>query len=177
MWAPSVLASSSSIGTASLDPFAGADEVVGGAWVTIPSRGTDGAPRVPPAAPHAEEGLGHVLELARGRSAVHHDILQEAVSTLGRLGEELVDVDVHLESENLRLAREWYKLNIAINLGCQQHERACTEAAESLVTSHEACAHALEEARATDHRHKAAEEREKELQALNAAHEQRVQAR
>lgn len=51
----------------------------------------------------AGESPGWALEIARGRSAVCHDLLESA-SALGRLGVELGDVDGRLEAERLRLA-------------------------------------------------------------------------
>jgi hypothetical protein len=99
------------------------------------------------------------------------------MGALSWLGGELVDVNARLEAEGLRLAREWHQLKVAINLGHLQHERARADAAASLAASREACARALEEARAADRRREAAEEREKELRASNATLERQVQER
>ena len=75
------------------------------------------------------------------------------------------------------MADEWHQLKVAINLGHLQHERASAKTEASLATSREASARALEEAREADCRREVAEERERELQALNAALEQQVEAR
>ena len=71
-----------------------------------------------------EEGPSRVLELARRRNAVRHDLLREAMGALGCLGAELADVDTQLEVEGLRLVREWRQLKVTINLGHLQHERS-----------------------------------------------------
>nr|XP_020177350.1 tol-Pal system protein TolA-like [Aegilops tauschii subsp. strangulata] len=95
---------------------------------------------------------------------------------MSRLGEELVDVDARLEADGLRLVEEWHRLKVAINFGCLQCEHANAEAEASLATSREASARALEEAREADDCHAVAEERRRELQALNASLEQQVEA-
>ena len=112
--------------------------------------------------------MGRALEFEHERSIVRHELLQEAMVVLSRLGGELVAVDARLETEDLRLACEWHQLKVAINLGHLQHERANTSAAVSLAASREACAHAQQEARAADCHREAVEERERELQASNA---------
>nr|XP_040245475.1 uncharacterized protein CG45076-like [Aegilops tauschii subsp. strangulata] len=99
------------------------------------------------------------------------------INALSRLGGELADVDARLETEGLRLAREWHQLKVAINLGHLQHERARASTAVSLAASREACAHAQEEARATDCRCEVAERREQELHTSNAVLERQIQAR
>ena len=71
-----------------------------------------------------EGGIGLALELACGRSAVHHDLLREAASALGHLEVELDDIDACLDAERLRLAREWRQLQVAVNLGRLQREQA-----------------------------------------------------
>nr|XP_020178607.1 dynein regulatory complex protein 1 homolog [Aegilops tauschii subsp. strangulata] len=98
------------------------------------------------------------------------------MAALSQLGEELVDVDARLATEVLRLADERHQLKVAINLGRLQHERARAKAGASLVTSREASARALEEAREPDRCRQAAEERERELRAFNATLEQQVEA-
>ena len=82
-----------------------------------------------------------------------------------------------LRERAFRLVDEWHQLKVAINLGHLQHERASADADVSLAASREACARALEEARAADYRREAAEERERELQVSNATLEWQVQAR
>ena len=88
---------------------------------------------------------------------------------MSRLGGELADVDTRLETEGLRLAEEWHQLKVAINFGRLQREHANAEAEASLATSQEASARALEEAREADRRREIAEERRRELLALNAS--------
>lgn len=118
-----------------------------------------------------------MLELTCGRSTVRYNLLQGTVSTLGRLGAELNDVDLYLEAERLRLAREWRRFEVALNFGRLQHKHAHAEAEESLAAAREAHDRALEEARAADCRREAAKKRGKELQASYAALERQVQAR
>ena len=72
--------------------------------------------------PGAEDGPGRAFELARKRGAVRHELFREAVGVLSRLGEELVDVDAHLETEGLRMADGWDRLKVAIDLMCLQRE-------------------------------------------------------
>nr|XP_020185605.1 stress response protein nst1-like [Aegilops tauschii subsp. strangulata] len=92
-------------------------------------------------------------------------------------GGELADVDTRLEAKGLRLAEEWHQMKVDINFGRLQCEHANTEAEASLATSREASARALEEAREADRRRAIAEERRRELLALNASLEQQVEAR
>nr|XP_020201267.1 plectin-like [Aegilops tauschii subsp. strangulata] len=174
-WVILALASSSSSEATSPSTSAEARRVTGKAPASSPPPGAGGPPQASPITPDAKDGLGHTLELARGSGAVRHELFQEAMGVLSRLGEELADVDARLESEDLRLAHEWHQLKVSINLGLLQHERAGTKAAVSLVTSREACAPALEEARAADQRRQAAEGHERELQALNATLEQWIE--
>ena len=82
---------------------------------------------------------------------------------MSRLGGELVDVDARLEAEGLRLAEEWHKLKVAINLGRRQRDLENAKAEAKV--SREACSRALEEAREADRRREAAEKRPWELQA------------
>ena len=63
-----------------------------------------------------------MLKVAHERSVVHHELFQEAMGAMNRLGEELVEVDAHLVAEGLRLAEEQHKLKVAINLGRHQRE-------------------------------------------------------
>lgn len=173
-WAHCALASSSSDAAGSYHALHAPRDAIGGAPATSPLPEAGESSRAPPRGRGEEERAGRSLELAREHSAVRHDLLQEAASALGRLGTELADVDAHLEGEGLRLAREWRLLKVAIDLGCLQHERARAEVKESLAASRESCARALEEAQAANLCREAAEEREKELQASNAALEQQV---
>ena len=62
------------------------------------------------------------------------------MGALSQLGEELVDVDVRLETEGLRLVDEWHQLKVAINHGRLQREHANAKAKASLATSREASA-------------------------------------
>ena len=67
-----------------------------------------GAPLgAPPAAPEVEDEVGRAFELERGRSVVRHELFQEAMGAMSRLGEELAGVDSRLEAEGLRLVEEW----------------------------------------------------------------------
>ena len=102
--------------------------------------------RAPSATPAAEDGVSDMLKSAHERSIVHHELFQEAMGAMNRLGEELVDVDARLMAEGLRLAEERHKLKVAINLGCHQCELDNAKAEVSLATSREACSRALEEA-------------------------------
>ena len=121
-------------------------------------------------------GPGRALELARKRGAVRHELFREAMGALGRLGEELVDIDVCLEAEGLQLVDGWHQLKVAINLGHLQHEHANVMVEASLATLCEANARALEEAREADHRREVAKERRRELEAQNAFLVQQVEA-
>ena len=85
---------------------------------------------------------------------------------------ELGDVDTRLEAERLRLAREWLQLEVAINFGRLQRERARVEVEGPLAAAKEAHDRALEEAQAADHRCEAVERCESELQVSNAILEQ-----
>jgi len=60
----------------------------------------------PPAAPAVEDEMGRALEFEHGRSVVRHELFQEAMGAMNRLGEELAGVDARLEAEGLRLAEE-----------------------------------------------------------------------
>ena len=62
---------------------------------------------------------------------------------------------------------EWHQLKVAIKLGRLQREHVNAKAEASLATSREASTRALEEAREADSRRAIAEERHRELQALN----------
>ena len=97
--------------------------------------------------PGVEDGPNHAFELARERGVVRHELFREARGALSRLGEDLVDVDARLEAEDLRLADEWHRLKVAVNLGRLQDERANAKAEVSLATSREASARALVEPR------------------------------
>ena len=118
-----------------------------------------GAPLgAPLAAPEAADEVGRAFELERGQSVVCHELFQEAMGAMHRLGEELARVDSRLEAEGLRLAEERRKLKVAINLGCYQRDLENAKAEASLKIAHEARSRALEEAREADHRREAAEE-------------------
>ena len=94
----------------------------------------------PPAAPEVEDEEGRAFELERGRSVVCHELFQEAMGTMSRLGEELAGVDSRLEAEGLRLVEERRKLKVAINFERLQREHANAKAEASLATSREASA-------------------------------------
>ena len=108
--------------------------------------------------------MGRALDFERGRSVVRHELFQQAMGTMNRLGEELVGVDARLEAEGLWLAEEWHKLKVAINLGRHQRELDNMKVEASLAASREACSRALEEAREADRRREAAEKCAWELQ-------------
>ena len=80
-----------------------------------------------------------MLESAQESSIVRHELFQEAMGAMNRLGEELVDVDVCLVAEGLRLVEERHKLKVAINLGRHQRELDNAKAEVSLTASREAC--------------------------------------
>lgn len=96
---------------------------------------------------------------------------------MNHLGEELVDVDVRLVAEGLRLVEERHKLKVAINLGRHQRELDNAKAEASLAASREACSQPLEEAREADRHREVAEKRAWELQAWSAVLEQQVEVR
>ena len=107
-----------------------------------------GAPLgAPPAAPEVEDEEGRAFEIERGRSVVRHELFQEAMNAMSRLGEELASVDSRLEAEGLRVVEERRKLKVAINLGRYQRDFENAKAEASLKVSHEARSRALEEAR------------------------------
>ena len=116
--------------------------------------------------------MGQAFELERGRSIVRHELFQEAMGAMSRLGEELAGVDSRLEAEGLRLAEEWRKLRVAINLSRYQRDLDNAKAEASLKIAREARSRALEEAREADRRRGAAVERAWELQAWSAPLEQ-----
>ena len=103
--------------------------------------------------------MGHALEFEHGRSVVRHELFQEAMGAMNRLGEELAGVDVRLEAEGLRLAEERHKLKVAINLGRYHCDLENAKADASLKIANEARSRDLEEAHEADRRRKAAEER------------------
>lgn len=124
-----------------------------------------------------EPGPGGPLELVRRCGVVQHSLLQDAEAALGRLKDELQDIDSHLEAESLHLAREWHQLKVAVNLSRLQHESTRSKDVESLAAVKGARDRALEEAEATDRRREAAERREQALQASIAALERQARAR
>ena len=87
---------------------------------------------------------------------VRHELFQEAMGAMSRLGEELAGVDSCLEAECLRLVEEQRKLKVAINLGRYQRDLENAKAEASLKVSHEARSRALDEAREADRRREAA---------------------
>ena len=89
-----------------------------------PPPGAGGPPQASTTTPGAKDGLGHALELPRGRGIVRHELFWEAMGALSRLGEELADVYARVVTEDLCLAHEWHQLKVAINLGHLHHERA-----------------------------------------------------
>ena len=121
--------------------------------------------------------MGRALEFENGRSIVRHELFQEAMGAMNRLGGELADVDACLKAEGLRLAEERRKLRVAINLSRYQGDLDDAKAEASLKVSREACSRALEEAHEADGRREAAEKRAWELQACSASLERQVDAR
>lgn len=111
----------------------------------------------PSAAPKAKEGLDHALAFTHECSVVRVEFFGEAMHAMIRLGGELANVDTLLEAEYRRLAREWHQLKVAINLGQLWRDQADVRVVASLATSREACARTLEEAKAANRRHEAAE--------------------
>ena len=170
----SILASSSSNEPPPIRAPGEARTATGEAPASIPLLGGNEPLRIPSATPAVEDGPNHALKFAHEQSVIHHELFQEAMGVMSRLGRELLDVDARLETEGLGLVEEWHQLKVAINLGHLQREHANAKAEASLATSWEASARALEEAREADNRHAAAEERRRELQALNASLEQQA---
>ena len=82
--------------------------------------------------------MGREFELERGHRVVHHELFQEAMGAMSRLGEELAGVDSRLEAEGLWLVEERRKLRVAINLGRYQRDLENAKAEASLKVSHEA---------------------------------------
>ena len=117
-----------------------------------------------------------MIKSVHERSVVRHELFQEAMGAMNRLGEELVDVDARLMAEGLRLVEERHKLKVSINLGRHQRELDNAKAEVSLAASREVCSRALEEAREADRHHEAAEKRAWELQAWSASLDQQVEA-
>ena len=76
---------------------------------------------------------------------MRHGLLHTAANTLGHLGAELTTTDTRLEAERQCLTREWHRLEVAINLGRLQCERAHADAEGSLAAVREARDHALAE--------------------------------
>ena len=151
-----------------------------------------GAPSAPEASPraHAEgveeppldgpdvvDGPSRFLGPAQRWSVVHQGLLREASDVLRRLGDEVAEVDKRVGAEDLRLSEEWRKLKTIVNLSRRQHEAVLEKAEASLAAAYEARDRALEEARDADRRRVAAEDRERKLEALNAALERQVRAR
>ena len=116
--------------------------------------------------------MGRVLEFEHEESVVRHELFQEAMGAMNRLGEELADVNACLKAEGLRLVEERRKLKVAINLGRYQRDLENTKTEASLKVSRDAWSRALEEAREADRRREAAEKHVWELQAWSASLEQ-----
>nr|XP_020176698.1 uncharacterized protein LOC109762277 [Aegilops tauschii subsp. strangulata] len=80
----------------------------------FPSSTSPAAPRagrhVQRFAPEAEDEVGRALDFEHGWSVVRHELFQEAMGAMNRLGGELADVDARLKAEGLRLAEERRKL-------------------------------------------------------------------
>lgn len=104
-------------------------------------------------------------------------LLRTAADALQRLGAGLASNEVHLEDERLHLASGWRQLEVAVNLGRLQHERARAVAEGSLAAAAEARERAHSEAQEADCRRKASEDRHRELCALNANLEEQAQLR
>ncbi|KAE8799212.1 hypothetical protein D1007_25336 [Hordeum vulgare] len=90
------------------------------------------------------------------------------------LGAGLASNEVRLEDERWCLASWWRQLEVAVNLGRLQHERAHTEVEGSLAAAEEARKLALFDTREVDCRRRASEDRHRELCALNADLEERA---
>lgn len=176
-WVTSILASSSSNEPPPIRAPTEAGTVTGEAPAPSPLLEGSEPLRIPSATLAVGDGPGHVLKFAHERGVVRHELFEDAMGTLSRLGGELVDVNARLEAEGLRLVEEWHQLKVAINLGRLQHEHANARAEASLATSRKASARAFEEARGADHCRSIAKERGRELQALNASLEQQVEVR
>lgn len=114
------------------------------------------------------------MALVCNRSAVRHDLLQDTKDALSRLEAELLGVDANLEDKRQRLASGWCQLEVAVKLSKLQHESARAKAEKSADAAREARERAFEEAEDADQRCVAAETRERELIASNAALEQQI---
>ena len=110
----------------------------GAASTPSPLPGGDAPLGAPPAAPEVEDEVGRAFELERGRSVVRHELFQEAMGAMSRLGEELAGVDSRLEAEGLRLVEKRRKLRVAINLDRYQRDLEYAKAEASLKIAHEA---------------------------------------
>lgn len=62
--------------------------------------------RIPSATSAVGDEPGRALKFAHEWGVVRHELFQEAMGALSRLGEELVDVDARLEAEGVRLVEE-----------------------------------------------------------------------
>ena len=80
--------------------------------------------------------MGRAFE--RGRNVVRHELFQEAMGAMNRLGEELASVDSRLEAEGLRLVEERCKLRVAINLGRYHRDLENMKEEASLKVANEA---------------------------------------
>ncbi|KAE8806349.1 hypothetical protein D1007_17505 [Hordeum vulgare] len=80
------------------------------------------------------------------RTLIHHELLRNAMSTLGHLGAELRGVDGRFTEERLRLAHGWHQLYVDIKLSHLQHEVARTKVEVSAAEAREARDCALQEA-------------------------------
>ena len=58
-------------------------------------------PRGSTVAPVVEDKMGRALEFEHERSVIRHELFQEAMGAMKRLGGELKDVDVRLRAEGL----------------------------------------------------------------------------
>ncbi|KAE8781695.1 hypothetical protein D1007_45029 [Hordeum vulgare] len=93
------------------------------------------------------------------------------------LGAGLVNNEACLEGEHPHLASGWLQLEVDVNFGHLQCERARAEAEGSLAAASEACEHALSEAQEADCRCRASEDHHRELCTLNANIEEQAQMR
>ena len=91
-WLASMLESPSSSGPCSVRAPREGQLAPGAMPAPSPQLGGGAPLDAPPTAPEVEDEVGRAFELERGRSMVRHEIFQEAMGAMNRLGEELADV-------------------------------------------------------------------------------------
>ena len=101
-WLASIREFSSSSGPCSIRAPREGQPSPGAVLAPSPQPGGGAPLDAPPAAPE----VGRAFELEREHNVVRHDLFQEAMGAMNRLGEELASVDSRIEAEGLRLVEE-----------------------------------------------------------------------